>query len=76
MYPLHSIYNFYYLLTIYYKLGCTGYIQPLDTYINKVLKDKIAIYLEDLLDKELLQPVSSSNIRQCWIALTQAIGKA
>ena len=33
---------------VYIPEGCTGYIQPMDTILNKLLKDKIAEQLDDI----------------------------
>ena len=61
---------------VYIPEGCTGYVQPLDTHINKLLKEKIAIYLDDLLGEEVLQPVNNESIGQRRVAITQAVGQA
>ena len=63
---------------IYILEGCTGYVQPLDTDINKMLKDKIGFFLDEILmENELgLTNNSGSQIGNRWVAVTHAVRKA
>ena len=63
---------------IYILEGCTGYVQPLDTDINKMLKDKIGFFLDEILmENELgLTDNSGSQIGNRRVAVTHAVGKA
>jgi len=35
------------IIPVYIPDGCTGYVQPLDTILNKLVKDNIADILEN-----------------------------
>jgi hypothetical protein len=58
--------------------GCTGYIQPLDVSINKILKDKIAEfyeeYLESIPDKQL--ETNKFNIGERRVLVTRWVANA
>lgn len=40
------------LVPVYVPNGCTGYVQPMDTAIKELVKDKIALILKETLDME------------------------
>ena len=58
---------------VYIPDWCTGYIQPLDTILNKLLKDRIASDLDDVIE-EMENFEDSIGIRR--IAITHDIARA
>jgi len=60
------------ITAVYIPDGCTGYVQPMDTIINKPVKDKISDILEETLDPE----DDDTSVGHCRIAITHAVAAA
>lgn len=62
---------------VYVPEGCTGYVQPMDTVLNKVLKDKIPDFLDSYL-AATPGPINphGDKVGARRIAITHAVGQA
>jgi len=63
------------IIPVYIPDGCTGYVQPMDTILNKLVKDKIADILEEMLEEVDLEETDDS-IGRCRILITHAVAQA
>ena len=62
---------------IYIPERCTGYVQPLDTIPNKLLKDRIATDLEEVIDDAVTKAGDyDDNVGTRRIAITHAVARA
>lgn len=64
---------------VYIPEGCTGYIQPLDTILNKLLKDRIAADLDEEVIEDAVAKAGESyedSVGTRRIAITHAVGRA
>jgi len=57
------------ITAVYIPDGFTGYVQPIDTIINKLVKDKICDILEETLDDD-------TSVGHRRIATTHAVAAA
>lgn len=62
------------IIPVYIPDGCTGYVQPMDTIINKLVKDKIWELLEDMVNNDI--EVTHETIGQRRLLITHAVAKA
>ena len=46
---------------MYIPDGCTGYAQPLDTILNKLLKDRIAADLDEVIEDAIARAEESCH---------------
>lgn len=65
------------IIPVYIPDGCTGYVQPMDTIINKLVKDKISELLGDMLDMmDNNVEVTHETIGQRRVLITHAVAQA
>jgi len=64
------------ITAVYIPDGCTGYVQPMDTIINKLVKDKIGDILEETLVDDLEENPDSTSVGDRRIAITHAVAAA
>jgi len=61
------------ITAVYIPGGCTGYVQPMDTIINKLVKDKIGDILEETLVDDPKEDPDSTSVGDRRIAITHAV---
>lgn len=60
---------------VYVPEGCTGYVQPMDTVLNKLLKDKIPHFLDNYLQHTNVT-LNGDKVGARRVAVTHAVGQA